>query len=221
MVLFFTLLYISLLPPSFAMTLSLHFRAPVGLPASGTDLIYRLLGWGVLVPTAFFLLYIALNEFVRYSTRIANLPGPRGYPLVGSLPDLRGKIPAEEYRKWAKQYGDVFQLQLGNTTTVVVNSASAARDFFISQRNATSGRPLFYVLHKKVQKGNAVTSIGTSEWDHSCRRRRKVAAAALNKTSVESYLPVSLLKLEIFGPGFSLTLDRFWIWSLAHFSTTS
>jgi cytochrome P450 len=174
------------------MAFSLRSVGAVDLPGSEADLIYRLLGWGLLVPTAALLSYIVLNEFVRYSARIPNLPGPRGYPLLGSLPDLHGKIPAEEYRKWAKKYGDVFQLQLGNTTTVVVNSASAARDFFISQRNATSGRPLFYVLHKKVQKGNAVTSIGTSEWDHSCKRRRKVAATALNKTSVESYLPASL-----------------------------
>lgn len=145
--------------------------------------------------TATLLLFITLaavliNEFVRLSHRIPNLPGPRGYPLLGSLPHLNGKIPADEYRQWAKTYGDVFQLQLGNTTTVVVNSAAAARAFFISQREATNGRPRFYVLHSKVQKGNAVTSIGTSEWDHSCKRRRKVAATALNKTSVESYLPV-------------------------------
>ncbi|KAK7222538.1 hypothetical protein V2G26_010541 [Clonostachys chloroleuca] len=161
------------------------------------------LGYGsvlllLLIPASFLFIYILVNEFVRYSTRIPNLPGPRGYPLLGSLPSLRGKIPAEEYRQWAKRYGDVFQLQLGNTTTVVVNSAAAARDFFISQRNATNGRPRFYVLHSKVQKGNTVTSIGTSEWDHSCKRRRKVAATALNKTSVESYLPILNLESRAF-----------------------
>ncbi|CAH0058145.1 unnamed protein product, partial [Clonostachys solani] len=161
------------------------------------------LGYGsalllLFIPISSLLIYILINEFVRYSTRIPNLPGPRGYPLLGSLPSLRGKIPAEEYRQWAKRYGDVFQLQLGNTTTVVVNSAAAARDFFISQRNATNGRPRFYVLHSKVQKGNAVTSIGTSEWDHSCKRRRKVAATALNKTSVESYLPILNLESRAF-----------------------
>jgi hypothetical protein len=133
---------------------------------------------------------LIIDEIVRYSNRIPNLPGPRGYPILGSLYSLRGKIPADEYRKWASIYGDVFQVQLGNTTAVVVNTAASARDFFISQREATNGRPRFYVLHSKVQKGNAVTSIGTSEWDHSCKRRRKIAATALNKTSVTSYFPV-------------------------------
>lgn len=151
----------------------------------------RILGRFSLIFVLIGLCYIILNEIVRFSSRIANFPGPRGYPVLGSLFSLQGKIPSDEYRKWSKIYGDVYQVQLGNTTAVIVNTASAARDLFISQREATNGRPKFYVLHSKVQKGNAVTSIGTSEWDHSCKRRRKIAATALNKTSVESYLPVS------------------------------
>lgn len=148
--------------------------------------------WALAGPFAVILVLIALNEIIRYSTRIANLPGPRGYPLLGSLPSLRNKTNSEEYRRWSYTYGPVFQLQLGNSTAVVVNSAAAARQFFIQQREATNSRPEFYVLHKKVQKGNKITSIGTSAWDHSCKRRRKIAAGALNKTSVESYLPVSM-----------------------------
>jgi 3-hydroxyphenylacetate 6-hydroxylase len=95
------------------------------------------------------------------------------------------EIPAETYRQWSKTYGDVFQVQLGNTTAVVINSAAAAKKLFIGERNAIMSRPTFYVFHGKVSK--AVTSIGTSPWDESCRRRRKLAAAALNRPRVESY----------------------------------
>lgn len=95
--------------------------------------------------------------------------------------------------QWAERYGDVFQVQLGNVTAVVVNSIAAARTLFISQREATNSRPVFYVLHKKVQQGGPVTSIGTSPWNESCKRRRKVAATALNKTSTESYYPVGTM----------------------------
>ncbi|KAF4119959.1 3-hydroxyphenylacetate 6-hydroxylase [Geosmithia morbida] len=161
-------------------------------------LVSWLIAWTLASTVSTLLLYIATNEFVRYYNRIPNLPGPRGWPLVGSLPYLSSRIPAEEYRRWASRYGDVFQVQLGNTTTVVVNSASAARAFFISQREATNGRPKFYVLHNKVQKGSSVTSIGTSGWDHSCKRRRKIAATALNKASVESYLPILDLESRAF-----------------------
>lgn len=91
----------------------------------------------------------------------------------------------------------MFQVQLGNVTAVVVNSTAAARALFIGQREATNSRPVFYVLHKKVQQGGPVTSIGTSPWDDSCKRRRKVAATALNKTSTESYLPVRTIPLDL------------------------
>lgn len=171
------------------MALFYGLRGLVGnaLPQSPLNLLI----WVFIGPFIVILVLIVLNEIVRYSTRISNLPGPRGYPLLGSLPSLRHKINSEEYRKWSALYGPVFQLQLGNSTAVVVNSAAAARQFFILQREATNSRPEFYVLHKKVQKGNKTTSIGTSAWDHSCKKRRKIAAGALNKTSVESYLPVS------------------------------
>ncbi|KAH8690458.1 cytochrome P450 [Talaromyces proteolyticus] len=142
------------------------------------------------VPAALLLVYLFYNELVRFQLRVPNLPGPRGFPLVGSLPSLSGTITSEELRKWAGKYGDVFQVQLGNSTVVVVNTTAAAEALFIRQREATNSRPIFYVLHKKVQRNGPVTSIGTSPWDDSCKRRRKVAASALNRVSVESYLPI-------------------------------
>ncbi|GJC78344.1 3-hydroxyphenylacetate 6-hydroxylase [Colletotrichum liriopes] len=166
-------------------------RLPLlGFTAAYSGFIISFIKFSVLAPSALFTAYVILNEFIRLSSRVPRLPGPWGYPLLGSLPSIEGKVNSDEYRKWAGKYGDVFQLQLGNTTAVVVNSAAAARALFITQREATNGRPIFYVLHKKVQRGGPVTSIGTSPWDDSCKRRRKVAATALNKTSVESYLPL-------------------------------
>ncbi|CAI6088004.1 unnamed protein product [Clonostachys chloroleuca] len=136
-----------------------------------------------------FIIYLVVGEVARYRSRIPNLPGPRGLPVVGSLPWLRGKVHAEQYRLWSLKYGDVFQVQLGERTAVIVNSAAAARSLFLGQREAMNSRPLFYVLHGKVQGGSAVTSIGTSPWSDSCKKRRKVGATAMNKVAVDSYQP--------------------------------
>ncbi|KAK6225401.1 hypothetical protein QIS74_01448 [Colletotrichum tabaci] len=59
-----------------------------------------------------------------------------------------------------------------------------------------NSRPTFYVFHSKVSK--AVTSIGTSPWDDSCKRRRKLAAGALNRPRVESYAPILNLEAREF-----------------------
>ncbi|OTA98769.1 hypothetical protein M426DRAFT_258122 [Hypoxylon sp. CI-4A] len=141
-------------------------------------------------------LYLLQNEVIRYRSRIKNLPGPRGWPVVGNLFQERDVVPAETYRKWSAKYGPVFQVQLGNTTAVVVNSTQAAKQLFLGQSHAMNSRPLFYVFHKKVSK--AVTSIGTSPWDDSCKRRRKLAAGALNRMRVEKYGPILNLEAREF-----------------------
>ncbi|KAJ4207681.1 hypothetical protein NW759_013913 [Fusarium solani] len=154
--------------------------------------LLALLGYAITIPVIVLLAYLVQNEFTRHSSRIKHLPGPRGWPVVGNLFQHRDEIPAETYRRWAQKYGPVFQIQLGNTTGVVVNTVDAAKKLFIGQRNAMNSRPTFHVFHGKVSK--AVTSIGTSPWDESCKRRRKLAAAGLNRPRVESYAPI--LNLE-------------------------
>lgn len=106
------------------------------------------------------------------------------------------EIPAAVYQRWSHTYGPVFQIQLGNTTAVVVNSAEAAKQLFLGNRIAMNSRPTFYVFHKKVSK--TVTSIGTSPWDDSCKRRRKLAAGGLNRPRVESYAPILNLEAREF-----------------------
>ncbi|KAI8286919.1 3-hydroxyphenylacetate 6 hydroxylase [Colletotrichum sp. SAR11_57] len=69
-----------------------------------------------------------------------------------------------------------------------------------------NSRPTFYIFHKKVSK--AVTSIGTSPWDESCKRRRKAAAGALNRPRVESYAPILNLEArEFLGDIYSESRD--------------
>lgn len=133
-----------------------------------------------------FLLYVVANEFVRAQARIKGLPGPRGLPLIGNLWDLHGVDAAEQYRVWAARFGDVYQVQLGNVAVVVVNSAAAARTVFAHGSQALSSRPEFYTFHQ-VLSDTAGTTIGTSPYSDSLKRRRKAAASALNRPSVAGY----------------------------------
>lgn len=104
-------------------------------------------------------------------------------------------------------------------TAVVVNSVSAARHLLIGQRTAVNSRPVFHVFHGQVSR--AVTSIGTSPWDESCKQRRKVAATALNLVKVRGYAPIVNLEAREFireiveassdpaGADFRLPVKRF------------
>lgn len=91
--------------------------------------------------------YLVANEFIRYNARIGGLKGPRGLPVIGNLRDIRVNA-AERYRDWAKTFGAVYQIQLGNIPVVVINSAAAAKDLFGYNLQAMSSRPEFYTFHK-------------------------------------------------------------------------
>ncbi|KAF0325143.1 3-hydroxyphenylacetate 6 hydroxylase [Colletotrichum asianum] len=170
---------------------------------STADVTSRMFSWAIstlkisiVALLSLLITHLIQNEFARFRSRIKGLPGPPGWPMVGNLFQNSKEAPAETYWKWAGIYGPVFQIQLGNTTGVVVNTAESAKQLFLGQRHAMNSRPTFYIFHKKVSK--AVTSIGTSPWVESCKRRRKAAAGALNRPRVESYAPILNLEAREF-----------------------
>ncbi|KAH7130366.1 cytochrome P450 [Dendryphion nanum] len=142
------------------------------------SLIITLLG----IPFA----YLLINEVSRRSKRVKGFSGPTNWPLVGNIPDIKYNA-AEKYREWSKVYGDVYQIQLGNVPVIVVNSAEAARKIFGQNSQALSSRPVFWTFHK-VLSNTAGTTIGTSPFNDSLKRRRKGAASALNKPSIATYI---------------------------------
>ncbi|KAL2846890.1 cytochrome P450 [Aspergillus pseudoustus] len=132
-------------------------------------------------------LYVAINEFVRAKQRLPNFDGPRGLPLIGNLHQIR-RNAGEQYRKWSAEYGPVYQVQLGNVPVLIVNTAAAAKAIFAQNSQAVSSRPEFYTFHK-VLSNTAGTTIGTSPYSDSLKRRRKGVASALNRPAVQTYVP--------------------------------
>ena len=111
----------------------------------------------VVIVSSFFL-YGIVNEVIRYNARIPGVPGPWGYWMFGNLPQLRSNA-AQQYRKWAKKYGAVYQVQLGNIPVLVVNSASAAKVIFGQHSQATASRPELYTFHKVSLSNSAKTKV--------------------------------------------------------------
>ena len=131
-------------------------------------------------------LYVLVTEFQRSTRRIPLFKGPSGLPVIGNLHQIRLNA-AEQYRLWSKQYGPVYQIMLGNVPVIVVNSAKSAREIFGANSQALASRPEFYTFHKVVSS-TAGTTVGTSPFSESLKRRRKGAASALNKPSVATYV---------------------------------
>lgn len=142
------------------------------------------------------LTYILATEIYRARVSISAYPGPPGLPVIGNIHQIRTNA-AEQYRQWAKTYGPVYQIFLGNCPVIVVNSAKSAREIFGANSQALASRPEFYTFHKVVSS-TAGTTVGTSPFSESLKRRRKGAASALNKPSVNSYVPLIDLETKDF-----------------------
>lgn len=99
------------------------------------------------IPPIALLLYLFLNEVVRYRSRNHKFDGPPNRLFIGNLSDIAINAP-ERLRTWASAFGDVYQIQLGNIPILVVNSAEAAKELFGQHSHALSSRPAFYTFHK-------------------------------------------------------------------------
>jgi phenylacetate 2-hydroxylase len=88
------------------------------------------------------------------------------------------------------RYGhSVFQIRLGNTRAVVVNSFDDCRKMLVSNQSALIDRPTLYTFHGIISSTQGFT-IGSSPWDESCKNKRKAAGAALGRPAMRTYHPM-------------------------------
>ncbi|XP_070581547.1 cytochrome P450 1A1-like [Ptychodera flava] len=103
------------------------------------------------------------------------MPGPRGWPVVGSLPTI-GKLPHETFTQMAKTYGNVFKVRLGSRFVVVVHGMRAVRDALLKQAVTFAGRPNFFSMQRMNVYGSNFTVQSYSErWNE----QRKMIDSAL------------------------------------------
>ncbi|BFG20121.1 hypothetical protein CerSpe_063950 [Prunus speciosa] len=67
-------------------------------------------------------------------------PGPRGFPIFGSL-HLLGKFPNKDLHRLAQKYGNIMYMRLGLMHTIVVSSPQAAELFLKTHDLVFASRP--------------------------------------------------------------------------------
>ncbi|KAL6399859.1 putative phenylacetate 2-hydroxylase protein [Ilyonectria robusta] len=149
-----------------------------------------------LVPVLTALLVVAVSYLVynvAFRTDIPHIKGmpeiPGAVPVFGHLLKL-GEDHASVCEKWWRQYNhSVFQIKLGNTRAVVVNSFDDCKKMLLGNQNAVIDRPTLYTFHGVISSTQGFT-IGSSPWDDSCRKKRKAAGTALSKPAMRNYYPM-------------------------------
>jgi cytochrome P450 family 619 len=101
-------------------------------------------------------IYIS-SRLLSPSTSQKNLPlppGPKGYPLLGNLLDLLPTIPKGTqhllFQKWAREYCEIYRVQLGPVTQFMLNSDVAVKAIPDKNAAASSDRPRWIVSNEHM-----------------------------------------------------------------------
>ncbi|KAK9080774.1 hypothetical protein SSX86_000532 [Deinandra increscens subsp. villosa] len=92
-------------------------------------------------------------------------PGPTPLPIIGHL-HLLGDQPHQSLAKLAKTHGPIMSLKLGQITTLVISSATAAKEVLQKQDLAFCDRYIPDVLHAQNYCDYSVSflPVGTAQW---------------------------------------------------------
>uniref|UniRef100_A0A1A8I0B5 Cytochrome P450 1A n=1 Tax=Nothobranchius kuhntae TaxID=321403 RepID=A0A1A8I0B5_NOTKU len=130
----------------------------------------------VLTPRAVLLACGALLLSVWFCLRnrsVPGLPGPFPWPIIGNAAQL-GNAPHLFFMRMMRKYGEVFQIQLGSRTVVVLNGASI-RQALIKQGPDFAGRPDF-TSFRFISNGDSIAfGTVTDRW----KTHRKVARSTV------------------------------------------
>ncbi|XP_056410278.1 vitamin D 25-hydroxylase [Hyla sarda] len=107
--------------------------------------------WGVLAASSALLLLVLLVRHVRRQRRPPGFPpGPPGLPLIGNILAL-AREPHVYMREQSREHGEIFSLDLGGISTVVLNGYDAVKECLVRQSDVFADRPslpLFLKLTK-------------------------------------------------------------------------
>ncbi|KAA8615000.1 cytochrome p450 [Pyrenophora tritici-repentis] len=77
----------------------------------------------------------------RIPTGLKPLPGPKGYPIIGSVPEVPEKNGFIKFADWGKQYGPIYQCNLAGDNHVWISTDAIARDLLSKKAAIYSDRP--------------------------------------------------------------------------------
>jgi cytochrome P450 family 1 subfamily A polypeptide 1/ferulate-5-hydroxylase len=142
------------------------------------------------------LAFVALIFLLQWlSTKNKRLPpGPRGFPIFGSL-HLLGKFPHRAFHQLAQKYGPIMHLRLGLVPTIVVSSPEAAELFLKTHDLVFAGRPP-HESARYISYGQK--SVTFSQYGSYWRNMRKMCTVELlSSLKITSFKSTRMEELDL------------------------
>jgi cytochrome P450 len=133
-----------------------------------------------------------MSSTANITRQIADLPGPKPWPLLGNLPQLRPLRLHQDIEAWSRQYGPLFRINFGKTPLLVVSGHELV-SATLRDRPEGFRRPAItaQVSDEMGGRPGVFLAEGTA-W----RDQRRMVMAALAPHAVKAYFP-SLAKVGL------------------------
>ncbi|KAK7054530.1 hypothetical protein VNI00_003728 [Paramarasmius palmivorus] len=113
-------------------------------------------------------------------------PGPVGLPVVGSFPFLTN-YPELTLDYWAKRFGPLYSLWLGNQLFVIVSDPQIVKDLMVTNGAVFSSRKEMFLKSQNIFAGRGITA---TPYNDRWRKHRRLATTALSARAVDGYTHV-------------------------------
>ncbi|KAJ7615860.1 cytochrome P450 [Roridomyces roridus] len=112
--------------------------------------------------------------------------GPKGFPIFGSFPFLT-QYPELTLDRWAKKFGDLYSVWLGNQLFVIISSPEIVKDLIVTNGVVFSSSKEMFVKSQTVFAGRGITA---TPYNDRWRKHRRIATGWLNQRAVDNYTSI-------------------------------
>ncbi|KIK51635.1 hypothetical protein GYMLUDRAFT_50453 [Collybiopsis luxurians FD-317 M1] len=113
-------------------------------------------------------------------------PGPFGLPILGSFPFLT-HFPELTLDYWAKRFGPLYSLWLGNQLFVIVSDPQIVKDLMVTNGALFSSRKEMFLKSQIIFAGRGITA---TPYNDRWRKHRRLSTIALSARAVDGYTHV-------------------------------
>ncbi|THH09320.1 hypothetical protein EW146_g8712, partial [Bondarzewia mesenterica] len=128
-------------------------------------------------------LFIALHcSRNRYSAPLP--PGPKSWPILGNMKDMKTEQLWLTTSEWAKKYGSVVYVHVLRQGIVYLNTEEAVTDLLEKRASIYSDKPNLVMAPELCGAGNMLVFTG---YGALARRQRRLMSQVLNQNSIEQH----------------------------------
>jgi cytochrome P450 len=117
--------------------------------------------------------------------RIADLPGPRGWPWVGNLFQLKRDVIHQGVERWCEQYGPLFRFRIGRRQLVVVSDHALINEVLRDRPDGWRRTQQLQVVSREMGLKPGLFGSEGDAW----RAQRRMVMSGLDPSRVHAYFP--------------------------------